>query len=479
MSEEPTLYKILGVGENATTEEIKRAFREIAKEHHPDLNEGAEDTDYKNANDAYNTLRDPIKRAKYDRKLQEQRTREEDDDIPVPPNPPSPPQPPAQPPTPNPAAPVWTASDAFAAITTLLWGRLRPYAIGAGIGLCLVGVGVLIFIGPDTFRSLSSAGPDVAPAGPTPSQNPNTPVAIPHPEPPRQPPIRARLEPIAYSYAEHSWANHDPLYSSGYPNVSGLGFHNRLGWGAAMSWTGSDRIMQSQISLGIDNLRLPGEVESTLARQMGQVNWWSDVGVGYHVELQGAFFEDHSMAKDFLIFRTFLGDKPPGHIEKGFSIIPRNSGGIPTISMAGEWHGNYEWNGERVPFVMRLTQEANEFSGSMMEYQGDARRRSSIRGEIEVLIVTFLKRYADGSGAVAYVSTAASSSRAHGSWQSMLQQGSWSAERTGDFEGSVDDFPSVAPQDTAPNNGAMNTSRKVDDESWRLRRSALQDPQPQ
>ncbi len=61
-------YEILGVGRNATGEEIKRAFRKLAFEYHPDHNhgDGAEEK-FKEANEAYEVLSDTDKRVAYDR----------------------------------------------------------------------------------------------------------------------------------------------------------------------------------------------------------------------------------------------------------------------------------------------------------------------------------------------------------------------------------------------------------------------------
>ena len=61
-------YDILGVSENATEEEIKKAFRTLAKKYHPDRNKGdktAEDK-FKEISEAYDTLSDPKKRQEYD-----------------------------------------------------------------------------------------------------------------------------------------------------------------------------------------------------------------------------------------------------------------------------------------------------------------------------------------------------------------------------------------------------------------------------
>ncbi|MCR0985769.1 J domain-containing protein [Roseomonas populi] len=62
-------YKVLGVGRTASPEEIRKAFRKIAKANHPDLNPGdrAAEERFKAANAANDLLSDPAKRARYDR----------------------------------------------------------------------------------------------------------------------------------------------------------------------------------------------------------------------------------------------------------------------------------------------------------------------------------------------------------------------------------------------------------------------------
>jgi len=61
-------YEVLGIDRNATDEEIKRAFRKLAFQYHPDhnRNDGAEEK-FKEVNEAYEMLSDPDKRAAYDR----------------------------------------------------------------------------------------------------------------------------------------------------------------------------------------------------------------------------------------------------------------------------------------------------------------------------------------------------------------------------------------------------------------------------
>lgn len=63
-----TYYEILGVPKTATDEELKSAFRKLARQYHPDLHPGDETAanKFKEVNEAYETLSDPQKRAEYD-----------------------------------------------------------------------------------------------------------------------------------------------------------------------------------------------------------------------------------------------------------------------------------------------------------------------------------------------------------------------------------------------------------------------------
>ena len=58
-------YKILGIEQNASKEDISRAFKALAKIHHPDVNNGS-DTKFKEISEAYGILSDDNSRAKYD-----------------------------------------------------------------------------------------------------------------------------------------------------------------------------------------------------------------------------------------------------------------------------------------------------------------------------------------------------------------------------------------------------------------------------
>ncbi len=61
-------YKALGVKETATADEIKKAFRALAKKFHPDRNRGKKEAEerFKEISEAYDTLSDPKKKSEYD-----------------------------------------------------------------------------------------------------------------------------------------------------------------------------------------------------------------------------------------------------------------------------------------------------------------------------------------------------------------------------------------------------------------------------
>lgn len=66
--EQKNFYDILGVSESASADEIKKAYRRLVKEHHPDRHPGdaGAEARFKELGEAYDVLKDPEKRRKYD-----------------------------------------------------------------------------------------------------------------------------------------------------------------------------------------------------------------------------------------------------------------------------------------------------------------------------------------------------------------------------------------------------------------------------
>lgn len=61
-------YEVLGVGKDASEDEIKKAYRKLARQYHPDVNKAPDaEEKFKEVKEAYDVLSDPQKRAQYDR----------------------------------------------------------------------------------------------------------------------------------------------------------------------------------------------------------------------------------------------------------------------------------------------------------------------------------------------------------------------------------------------------------------------------
>ena len=68
MADKRDYYEVLGISKGASADEIKKAYRALAKKYHPDMNPGDKEAEakFKEANEAYAVLSDDEKRSKYD-----------------------------------------------------------------------------------------------------------------------------------------------------------------------------------------------------------------------------------------------------------------------------------------------------------------------------------------------------------------------------------------------------------------------------
>ena len=67
MADKRDYYEVLGLSKGATDDEIKKAYRRLAKQYHPDMNPGDKvaENKFKEVNEAYDVLGDQDNKAKY------------------------------------------------------------------------------------------------------------------------------------------------------------------------------------------------------------------------------------------------------------------------------------------------------------------------------------------------------------------------------------------------------------------------------
>ena len=68
MADKRDYYEVLGIQKNASEDEMKKAYRQMAKKYHPDLhpNDKEAEEKFKEVNEAYEVLSDPSKKERYD-----------------------------------------------------------------------------------------------------------------------------------------------------------------------------------------------------------------------------------------------------------------------------------------------------------------------------------------------------------------------------------------------------------------------------
>lgn len=72
MADAEDYYRVLGVARNASTPEIRRAYRRLARQHHPDRNPNSDDGSerFRELAEAFAVLNDPARRARYNHAIQ-------------------------------------------------------------------------------------------------------------------------------------------------------------------------------------------------------------------------------------------------------------------------------------------------------------------------------------------------------------------------------------------------------------------------
>lgn len=323
--------------------------------------------------------------------------------------------------------------------------KWEPVVMALAVAFCLITL--FFYLGgrgkiSETLKSwgtdLKATSQKVSPANeqvPVANQ-PNAEIAKAETTLPAPEPVRLRkITPLLYSYSSSKWSGEQ---GASIDDVNLQFWAGLVGAYANVHWRGSYTIDASNLCLTITGLQIP--TRTLLGKD------YSDFGVGYGVELGNAVFEDQSMARVLMLYRTFLGDSAPPEIHKCFPIEPIPQSDSESIQMKGQWQGSTDTE----TFTLRLDQRGNKFEGSEMTIPADlpagtseTKQRAQIEGWIYGNRVTFIRRAADSLIGSSFAgSFDAADTTVHGTWYAGVDKGSWSMQRTGDLVGDVNDFAS-------------------------------------
>ncbi len=259
-----------------------------------------------------------------------------------------------------------------------------------------------------------------------------------------------RMVGVAYSYSMEQWAEVDAslLRDQGngyYPKVGLMFWSGPVSGLAGIRWDGAYSVESNMFCVWVQNLKIGNSL--TLP------NFYTDIGVGYNVQLENALFSDGAMARTLILHRTFSGDIPSRHIKKCFGIEPVQRVERHRHRLSGEWEGSYETIlGDGTPlevnFIARLVGTGNKFEGVFIEsHESDigeselSKKRARVEGWLANGKVTFVKKYKENVIGHSYLASYSEVSPSlEGRWYDGLRQGKWKMVRKGDYVRSPDDI---------------------------------------
>jgi hypothetical protein len=465
MDDSETYYQILGIPESASQKEIRSRWAKLVQDYHSDkfqkvsseipqwMKDEAERR-LKDVNEAWEVLKDPEKRMQYDQGLKAIRqdyadTYDADTVGAAPTNQPYAPSSSAATPPPSSGQPAagspprtTPSASASSSVPSVHPTPVAQKTGGSGVAGCLVLVVVVVLL----FAALgawlktyngTSNGAKIAPGTPNDSGSQAGGSTPTQPSVPYGVRIR-RITGIIYSYPEKRWGgNLWGMPGDSFPEID-LRFWSGLVAGSGdLHWKGSYRFEGNNLCLAISGLQV-----SNQSAILG--NYYSDVGVGYGVELENGTFGDFTMSRALILYRTFPGDTPPQEITKCFAVLPVAPSETEAYRMGGQWEGS----GGDVNLTMRISQKGNRFAGSMIATQKSGNGQpEKIKVGIEGYVlndrVTFDRR---DKNELIYISYVAPFSKGNpqisGTWYLGLEKGTWQMTRTGDIQGGLDDYAS-------------------------------------